>query len=126
MKIRIIAGFILFFSTQTVSAQIKTFTYNMVQIVENNSLTELLSQKTKITLDNTKKTVTINDSELLKPYVFKIDPKSNCDKFGKLEETISCFLRSKEGKLYFFSYNKDKLEIMNIAGNGTRYLNIIK
>ncbi|MBB6372547.1 hypothetical protein [Chryseobacterium shigense] len=124
MKIKIIAGLMMIFSIKTISAQIKTFNYNMVQIVESNNLTELLPQKTKIILDNTKKTVSIKDSELLKPYVFKIDPKSHCDKFGKLEETISCFLRSKEGKLYLFSYNKNRLEIMNIAGNGTRYINI--
>ncbi len=123
MKIKIIAGLMMIFSIKTVSAQIKTFNYNMVQIVESNNLTELLPQNTKIILDNTKKTVSIKDSELLKPYVFKIDPKSHCDKFGKLEETISCFLRSKEGKLYLFSYNKNRLEIINIAGNGTRYIN---
>lgn len=124
MKIKIITVLILVSTLQVISAQIKTFNYNMVQIVENNNLTELLPQKTKITLDNTKKIVSIKDSELLKPYVFKIDTKSHCDNFGKFGETINCFLRSKEGKLYLFSYNKNKLEIINIAGNGTRYINI--
>lgn len=124
MHVKILSGLILILFAQTVSAQIKTFNYNMVQIVENNTLTELLPQKTNIVLDNTKKTVTVKDSELLKPYIFKIDPKSHCDNFGKIGDTISCFLRSKEGKLYLFSYNKDKLEIINIAGTGTRYINI--
>lgn len=66
----------------------------------------------------------IKDSELLKSYVFTIDSKSRCDNFGKFGESVSCFLRSREGKLYFFSYNKNRLEIMNLAGDGTRYINI--
>ncbi|OVE53981.1 hypothetical protein [Chryseobacterium mucoviscidosis] len=124
MKIKIIAGLILISAVQTISAQIKTLNYNMIQVVEKGNLTDLIPQKAKITIDNIKKTVSIKDSELLKPYIFKIDPKSRCDNFGKFGESVSCFLRSREDKLYIFSYNKNRLEIMNLAGDGTRYINI--
>lgn len=124
MKVKIIAGLIFVFAIQTISAQIKTLNYNMIQVVEKGNLTDLIPQKTRITIDNTKRTVSIKDSELLKPYVFTIDSKSRCDNFGKFGESVSCFLRSREGKLYIFSYNKNRLEIMNLAGDGTRYINI--
>jgi hypothetical protein len=124
MKVKIMASLISVFAVQTISAQIKTLNYNMIQVVEKGNLTDFIPQKARITIDNIKKTVNIKDSELLKPYVFNIEPKSSCDNFGKFGESVSCFLRSREGKLYIFSYNKNRLEIMNLAGDGTRYINI--
>ncbi|KAA0130441.1 hypothetical protein FY557_01575 [Chryseobacterium sp. SN22] len=124
MKVKIIASLISVFAVQTISAQIKTLNYNIIQVVENRNITNLIPKKAKIRIDNTKKTVSIKDSELLKPYVFKIDSQSSCDNFGIFGESVSCFLRSREGKLYIFSYNKNRLEIMNLTGDGTRYINI--
>lgn len=118
---KIFLGLALCLTLQSISAQTKTFNYNMAQIVKNMNVTELVTRKTKIVINNSKNTVSVIDSEFPTPYVFKIDKQSRCDTSFPV---ISCFLRSREDKLYIFSYNKNRLEIMNIAGDGTRYINI--
>lgn len=118
---KIFLGLAVGLTLQNLSAQTKTFNYNMAQIVKNMNVTELATRKTKIVINKTKNTVSVIDSEYTTPYVFKIDKQSSCDISFP---TISCFLRSREDKLYIFSYNKNRLEIMNIAGDGTRYINI--
>lgn len=118
---KIFLGLAIGLALQSLPAQTKTFSYNMAQIVKNMNVTELATRKTKIVINNSKNTVSVIDSEFPTPYVFKIDKQSRCD---TSLSTISCFLRSKEDKLYIFSYNKNRLEIMDIAGDGTRYINI--
>lgn len=118
---KIFLGLVVGLTLQSLSAQTKTFNYNIAQIVRNMNVTELTSRKTKIVINNSKNTVSVIDSEFPTPYVFKIDKQSRCDSSLPV---ISCFLRSREDKLYIFSYNKNRLEIMNIAGDGTRYINI--
>ncbi|MCD0478905.1 hypothetical protein LPB90_10580 [Chryseobacterium sp. LC2016-29] len=118
---KIFLGLTISLTLQSLSAQTKTFSYNMVQIVKNMNVTELATRKTKIVINNSKNTVSVIDSEFPTPYVFKIDKQSSCDTSLPI---ISCFLRNREDKLYIFSYNKNRLEIMNIAGDGTRYINI--
>lgn len=105
--------------TLQLSAQTKTFSYNMVQIVKNMNVTELATRKTKIVLNKSKNTISVIDSEFPTPYVFKID--SYCD---ITTPSINCMIRDRQNKLNFFSYNKNRLEIMNLAGDGTRYINI--
>lgn len=105
---------------QSLSAQTKTFSYNMVQIVKNMNVTELATRKTKIVVNKTKNTISVIDSEFPTPYVFKIDGIS-CDITAP---SINCMIRDRQNKLNFFSYNKNRLEIMNLAGDGTRYINI--
>lgn len=106
-------------TTQCLSAQTKTFSYNMVQIVKNMNVTELATRKTKIIINKTKNTISVIDSEFPTPYIFKID--SSCD---ITLPSINCMIRDRQNKLNFFSYNKNRLEIMNLAGDGTRYINI--
>lgn len=118
---KILLGLAFSLTLQSLSAQTKTFSYNMAQIVKNMNVTELTTRKTKIVINNSNNTVSVIDSEFPTPYVFKIDKQSRCDTSLSV---ISCFLRSREDKLYIFFYNKNRLEIMNIAGDGTRYINI--
>lgn len=105
--------------TLQLSAQTKTFSYNMVQITKNMNVTELATRKTKIVVNKSKNTISVIDSEFPTPYVFKID--SYCD---ITTPSISCMILDRQNKLNFFSYNKNRLEIMNLAGDGTRYINI--
>lgn len=105
--------------TLQLSAQTKTFSYNMVQITKNMNVTELATRKTKIVVNKSKNTISVIDSEFPTPYVFKID--SYCD---ITTPSINCMIRDRQNKLNFFSYNKNRLEIMNLAGDGTRYINI--
>ncbi|WP_419868745.1 hypothetical protein [Chryseobacterium sp. CT-SW4] len=105
--------------TLQLSAQTKIFNYNMVQITKNMNVTELATRKTKIVINKSKNTISVIDSEFPTPYVFKID--SYCD---ITTPSINCMIRDRQNKLNFFSYNKNRLEIMNLAGDGTRYISI--
>ena len=119
MKTKFIISLVLIFTIQTISAQIKTFSYNMVQIVKNMNVTELATRKTKIIIDKRKNTISTIDSEFPTPYVYKID--GSCD---ISMPSIFCTIKDKQNRLVFFSYNKNRLEIMDLSGNGTRYINI--
>ncbi|MDQ1855782.1 hypothetical protein [Chryseobacterium sp. WLY505] len=119
MKTKFSISLVLILTIQTISAQIKTFSYNMVQIVKNMNVTELATRKTKIVIDKKKNTISTIDSEFATPYIYKIE--GSCD---ILMQSIFCTVRDNQNRLIFFSYNKNRLEIMDLSGNGTRYINI--